>query len=147
MHTERYGEAGSALLLFPAGILILLVLASLSFDLSLAFQRKRQLVELADAAANDAVTAGLDEARLRVDGSYCLDPGRVARSVGRSLEASELQPRVVQVRLITAPGAACPTGVAVTLAARTEYAFARAVPGMPAGAALEATGAATAVTR
>ena len=147
---ERTGtdaEQGSALLLFPAGVLILLVLAALSFDLSLAFQRKRELVELADSAANDAVTFGLDEARLRADGAYCLHADRVARSIAATLSVSELDVTVLQTRLITAVGASCPTGVALSLATKSPYAFGQAVPGMPEGVQLVANAASSAVVR
>ena len=140
-------ESGSALLLFPAGLLIVLVLAGIAFDLSLAFQSKRQLVELADSAANDAVTYGLDEVRLRADGSYCLAPSRVARSVQDTLAASGQAVEVLSMELVTATGADCPTGVAITLAGHSPYPFSQAVPGMPAGINHRGTGRATAITR
>lgn len=130
-------------------MLILLVLAAFCFDLSLAFQRKRQLVELADAAANDAVTAGLDLARLRADGRYCLDRTSVGRAVQATLAASSVGgPEVAVVAVRLADGdEGCATGVVVTLAATSEGAFGRAVPGMPAGTRLEASSSATAVVR
>jgi Flp pilus assembly protein TadG len=139
-------ERGTALLLAPAGMLILLVLAALSFDLALAFQAKRQLVELAEAAANDAVTAGLDDGRFRAAGTYCLDPTRVARSVAATIGAGSAEVRVVAIDVPAAPGD-CATGTAVTLEARSPYPFGRAVPGMPDGVVLRATGRATAVVR
>lgn len=142
----RNGERGSALLLFPAGLLILLVLAAICFDLTLAFQRKRQLVEVADGAASDAVTAGLDQAQLRATGEYCLDRDRVRRSVAASVGAGELPVEVVAIRLTTT-SSACPTGVEVTLAANAPYPFAQAVPGMPAAVHLEATSRARAIVR
>lgn len=141
----RHGERGSALLLFPAGMLILLVLAAICFDLTLAFQRKRQLVEVADGAASDAVTAGLDAARLRASGEYCLDQDRVRRSVAASVAAGELAVEVVTIRLTTS--GACPIGVEVTLAATAPYPFGRAVPGMPSAVQLEATSRASAIVR
>jgi len=139
-------ERGTALLLAPAGMLILLVLAALSFDLALAFQAKRQLVELAEAAANDAVTAGLDDGRFRAGGTYCLDPARVARSVAATVGAGTTEVRVVAVDVPAAPGD-CATATAVTLEAHSPYPFGRAIPGMPDGVVLRATGRATAVVR
>lgn len=140
-------DRGSALLLFPAGMLILLVLAALSFDLSLAFQRKRQLIELADAATNDAVTFGLDDTRLRADGSYCLDPGRVARSIEATLSVTDLDVTSAQIRLVTSPGAPCPTGVTVILRSTSDYPFGQAVPGMSPRIELSASSEARAVIR
>ncbi len=140
-------DRGSALLLFPAGLAILLVLAAIAFDFSWAFQRQRQLVELADAAANDAVSYGLDEARLHQDGAYCLSAARVERSLRATLLASGTPVTLRSVQLLTVDGAACPTGVAVTIAASTPQPFSAAVPGLGADTDHQATGRATAVVR
>lgn len=140
-------ERGSALLLFPAGLLILLALAAIAFDLSWAFQHKRQLVELADAAANDAVSYGLDEARLHRDGAYCLSADRVEASVRATLNASGAPVTVRSVQLLTPAGAACPSAVAITLAATTPQPFSAAVPGLGSETDQQAIGRATAVVR
>ncbi len=140
-------ERGTALLLFPAGLLILLVLAAIAFDLSWAFQHKRQIVELADAAANDAVTYGLDEGRLHQDGAYCLAPDRVERSVRATLNASNAAVTLQSVQLVTPTGAGCPSGVVVTIAASTPQPFSAAVPGLGTETHQQATGRATAVVR
>ena len=142
----RGDDRGTALLLAPAGLLILLVLAAISFDLALAFQGKRHLVELAEAAANDAVSAGLDEARIRADGTYCLDPVRVARSVAATIGAGPGDARVVSIE-VPAPAGGCATAASITLEARSPYPFGRAVPGMPDDVVLRATGRATSVVR
>ena len=63
--TPMEPERGSALMLMPAGLLIVLVLASIAVDMSLVHLRKRQAFELAAAAANDAATAGVDQGRVR----------------------------------------------------------------------------------
>ncbi|MFN0029018.1 MAG: pilus assembly protein TadG-related protein [Acidimicrobiales bacterium] len=149
MRTRAPGQTdrGSALLLFPAGLLIVLVLAAIAFDLSWAFQHKRQLVELADAAANDAVSYGLDEARLRRDGSYCLAADRVERSVRATLNASGASVTLQSVQLLTSAGAACPSAVAITIAATTPQPFSAAVPGLGTAIDQHATGRATAVVR
>lgn len=139
-------EQGSAVLLAPAGLLILLVLAALCFDLTLAFQSKRQLVELADAAANDAVTFGLDDARLRATGAYCLSRERTVRSVSAGLGATEVGAEIVSVRL-SPTGADCPTEVVVTLRAISPYPFSRAVFRHVTGTTIEAHGRASAVLR
>ncbi len=140
-------EHGSALLLFPAGVLILVVLAALSFDLSWAFQRKRALLELADTAAEEAVTVGLDDARLRADGAYCLDPAHAARAVQAAVDASALGASVVSVRLRDRTGAGCANGVIVQLQAHSDYPFSHAIAGSSAGTTLTATAEAIALTR
>ena len=139
-------ERGSALLLAPAGLLILLVLAALCFDLTLAFQSKRHLVELADAVANDAVTFGLDEARLRTTGAYCLSRDRAIRSVADDLAAAGGDAEVVSVRLIPT-GSGCPSEVVVTLRTSSPYPFSRAVFRDSRATSIEAHGRASAVLR
>lgn len=139
-------EQGSALLLAPAGLLILLVLAALCFDLTLAFQTKRQLVELADAAANDAVTFGLDEGRLRATGAYCLSRERAVRSVAGDLAATDVDAEIVSVHVMPT-GASCPTEVVVTLRTTSPYPFSRAVFRDVVGTTIEARGRAAAVLR
>ncbi len=143
--TAPDGEAGSALLLLPTGVLILLVLAALSFDLAVGFQRKRALLELADAAVNDAAGRGVDEGRLRADGGICLDDALVRRSLAGSLAVDELGAELVALRLLGPAG--CPTGLTVTLRAGRPAPFTAAVPGIGAPEALLATATATLVTR
>ena len=47
-------ERGSSLLLFPAGVLIVMVLAAMAVDTSIAFMGQRELANATAAAANDA---------------------------------------------------------------------------------------------
>lgn len=140
-------ERGSALLLMPAGVLILLILAALSFDLGVGFQRKRALLELADAAANDAVTAGLDQGRLRVDGRYCLDATQVRRSVAAAVTSADFAVEVASVQLLAGDGGGCATGATVVLRATRPAPFTAAIPGASAAAPLEARATASVVVR
>jgi hypothetical protein len=69
-HTERTGrtgrtgrtEGGSVLMLVPAGFLILMLFAGIAVDSAAAYLGQRQLSDALSAAANDAATAGLDDA-------------------------------------------------------------------------------------
>jgi len=145
-HRAIDADGGNTLLLAPAGLLILLLLAAVSFDLTAAFQRKRELVELADAAANDAVSAGIDVDRLRAGGSVCLSAERVARVVAATVAVSELQADVVGVALRGADPR-CPTEATIALRTRSPYPFGQVVPGTPQAIELTATGSASVVTR
>lgn len=141
-------ERGSVLMLFPAGVLVLLVLAAISFDFSLMYQRKRALVDQAATAASDAATYGISEQRLRADGAVCLDPERARRSVLANLAvvAPEVDVRAVWVE--PAPGRAdCATTVVVTVHTSVARPFGRAVPGTSATEELEATARASVVHR
>jgi Putative Flp pilus-assembly TadE/G-like len=135
-------ERGSALVLMPAGLLIVLVLASIAVDMSLVHLRKRQAFELAAAAANDAATAGVDQGRLRTTQAYVLDPERTRAVVADVVAASELAPQLTRPPVVTVTGAA----VRVELALEADYIFADVVPGAPDGTVVTATATATALS-
>lgn len=70
-------ERGSALLLVPAGVLIVVLLASIAVDSTAAFLAQREAQAAASALANDLVSLALDEPSLRHHGSYRLDATRL----------------------------------------------------------------------
>ena len=142
MSTAANGrDRGSALMLMPAGLLIVLVLASIAVDMSLVHLRKRQAFELAAAAANDAATAGVDQGELRATHAYLLDPERTRAVVGDVVAASDLAPHLVGPPVVTVSGA----DVRVELALEADYIFADVVPGAPDGTVVTATATARAV--
>ncbi len=75
------GDRGSVLALVPAALLVLLVLAAIAVDSASEYLARRELAAAADAAANDAATFGLDEARFRETGEFVLDPARANEAV------------------------------------------------------------------
>lgn len=137
-------DRGSVLMLMPAAVLIVLVLSAIAVDLSIVQLGQHQLVDAADAAANDAVTYGLSEDAFRVGGGYAIDPRRAREAVLRSLDAEGLLDRLSVPPTIEITG---PATVAVTLHMDVDYLFARSLPGTPDGTALTARGSATAVPR
>jgi Tfp pilus assembly protein PilX len=134
-------DRGSALMLMPAGLLIVLVLASIAVDMSLVHLRKRQAFELAAAAANDAATAGVDQGELRATHAYVLDPERTRAVVGDVVAASDLATHLAGPPVVTVSGA----DVRVELALEADYIFADVVPGAPDGTVVRATATARAV--
>lgn len=128
-------------MLMPAAVMVVLVLGAIAFDLTVVHLGEREVADAASAAANDAVTHGLDEDALRNHGTYLLDPGRVDEAVQRSLAARGLTDHAPTV-VIQPLGA---DGVEVTVAMQVDYVFARALPG-PSSTTVEATARAT-VTR
>ncbi|MEZ5266410.1 MAG: hypothetical protein R2755_32505 [Acidimicrobiales bacterium] len=88
---------------------------------------------------------GLDEARLRADGSSCLDAARVRRSVAATLAASDVHAELVELRLSSAR-TGCPDGVVITLRTRVAP-FTAAVPGANPPEPLIASARATLVVR
>ena len=139
--TPTEPERGSALMLMPAGLLIVLVLASIAVDMSLVHLRKRQAFELAAAAANDAATAGVDQGRLRTTQTYVLDPETTRAVVADVVAASELAPQLARPPVVTVTGA----GVRVELALEADYIFADVVPGAPDGTVVTASATARAL--
>lgn len=125
MTAAPLGERGSALLLMPAAVLIVLVLAAITVDLSLVHLARREAMAAAEGAANDAVTFGLDEAAYRRGEGYRLDPARVRIAVERALATDAAGERWSGPPRVEVLGSA----VRITVVARVDYVFARALPG------------------
>lgn len=136
-------ERGSALLLMPAAVLIVLVLAAITVDLSLVHLARREAMAAVEGAANDAVTFGLDEAAYRRGEGYRLDPARVRVAVERSLAIDSAGERWTGPPRVEVLGSA----VRVTVTARVDYVFARALPGGRHHTTVTATAEATPVVR
>ncbi len=134
-------DRGSVLMLMPAGVLVVLLLGAMAFDLSVVFLRQRQASSLAVDVANDLATAALDEAAFRADGTYRLDPDRAEALAGDFLDASELREELEVVEVeVTAPDT-----VEVRVVLHVDYVFARSIPGTSDGTTVEASATATAV--
>lgn len=136
-------ERGSVLLLVPAGVLIVLVLACIAVDYGVAFLGEREVASLATAAANNAATAAVDEDHLRETGEFRLDPSRVDEVVEATIAASstkaELGAPVVEI--VDVGGE---PGVRVRLTGHVDYVFSPAFPGAPDGIDVDASAVAVA---
>jgi hypothetical protein len=119
-------DRGSALMLMPAAVLIVLVLAAIAVDTAVVHLARRDLLHAADAAANDAVTYGLDEDRLRRGGGYRLDHRRVHEAVHGAIESRGLLHRLDAPPTVTVTG---DDQVVVVVQMQVEHVFARALPG------------------
>jgi hypothetical protein len=133
------GDRGSALLLMPAAVLVVIVLASIAVDMALVHLRQRQALDLAASAANDAVSAGTDPVLVR-RGETGLDPAAARRRVERAVAVSDLAgdlagPPVLHVG---------DDRVEVELTVRADHLFARAIPGAPDSATMTVRAAAQA---
>jgi len=128
-------------MLMPAGVLIVLLLGSLAFDLSLVFLRQRQASSLSIDVANDLATAAIDEAAFRRDGQFVIDPTLAAQLGGELVGASELGPdvRSLEVRVVD------DQTVEVVLEVEVDYLFAGAIPGAADGTRVTARATAAAL--
>ncbi len=132
---------GSALMLVPAGFLVMLLLGSIAFDLSLVFLRQRQASSLAGDLANDLVTLALDEDHLRASGEFVLAP-QAAEELGQELaRRSDLAPQLTDLEVVVVDDAV----VQVRATVHVDYVFARALPGARDGTEVTATATARAV--
>ena len=137
-------ERGSVLMLVPAGVLVLFVLGALAVDAAIAFQAQRELSATAAALANDAATVALSDDRFYAEsaaGAIEVDEGGAADLVREMLAVrSPAGVRDVRWSVRSADDQVC-----VTLTARVDYLFSRAVPGAPQGATVTGRAVATAV--
>ena len=101
-------DRGSALMLMPAAVLVVIVLSAIAVDGALAFMGRRELSAAAAAAANDAVVAALSERGFyEACGDLSLDPAAAQRVAERTfaLRASEAyRLEAVEATVGTAPG-------------------------------------------
>ncbi|MFP5376927.1 MAG: hypothetical protein ACLGIO_09130 [Acidimicrobiia bacterium] len=136
-------DAGSVLMLVPAGVLVLFVLGAIAVDAAIGFLAQRELSATAAAVANDAATVALAEDRFYADdaaGRLEVDEGAAAEVVRRGLELRA--PRGVHD--VSWSVRAAGDQVCVTLTGRVPYLFSRIVPGAPQHAAVRGRAVATA---
>jgi hypothetical protein len=131
-------DRGSVLLLVPAALLVVLVLASVAVDMALVHLRHRQAHDLAAAAANDAAGAAADPVALRA-GTHRPDPARAAAVARQVVAASQLADDVVGAPIVRVRG----DQVEVEVRVEADYVFAGVVPGAPDGTTVTARASAT----
>lgn len=135
-------QRGSTLLLFPAALLIMLVLAAITVDSAIAFMAQRELANATAAAANDAATKALsdrafyegDRIELSQSSVESVAVDRVvqlvnpARHLGLTVTAEASPPA----------GAGCSWTVRVSASSRVEELFGKAMPGSSGQVAVHA---------
>ena len=131
-------------MLMPAAFLILLVLGAIAVDLTAVRVGQRSVLGSATDAANDAVTAGLDESAYRMGAGYRLDPQRVREAVYASLYAKGILNRLTAAPEITIHA---DQSVTVRLRSEVDHIFARALPGVSDPVPVRAEATARVATR
>jgi hypothetical protein len=139
-HPRLRGENGTVLMLMPVAVLIMFVLAAITVDLTAVRAGQQDLLAAATDAANDAATAGLDEAALRSGRGFELDPSRVWL-----VAVEALATRGILDNLESGPDVTMNQdgSVTVSLSKRVPHLFARALPGAPDDQLVLATATAT----
>ncbi|HEX6420974.1 MAG TPA: hypothetical protein VFZ77_20900 [Acidimicrobiales bacterium] len=136
----RRGDRASVLVLVPAALLVVLVMASIAVDMSLVHLRRRQAHDLAAGAANDAAAAAADPGGLR-QGDVFVDPERAQDVVDRVVAASTLAPELAAPPAVRVAGDV----VVVEISLYADYVFAGVIPGAPDGTTVTAAASATLV--
>ena len=123
----RRGDGGSTLLLFPAAMLVVMLLSAIAVDLSRAHEAQIELERAVHAAADDAV-ALIDIAHLRSTGAVRLDLEAARREVARSIASAELLGRPASPAVVE-PGPRTNT-ITVRASRRVRPLFGAALPGV-----------------
>jgi uncharacterized membrane protein len=137
---HRPTETGSALILVPAAVLVLVVLAAIAVDSAAVFLGQRQLAEAAATAATDAAGA-ISEPTFYQTGTITLDPSEAQHLAAASIAAQDLHAvKLAGPIQVTVAG----RQVCVTLTGEVPVIFGRALPGVPRDTTVHATATATA---
>lgn len=132
---SRRAQGGSVLILFPVAILIVMLLASITVDATVAFLAQRELAEATAGAANDAATEALeidtfyrhDRLELNPDVVAAVAEDRVRRVIDTARHTN-LQ-IVSEVLPPATPG--CPPRVRVRTTSTVSYVFSPVIAGAP----------------
>lgn len=145
--SRRRDQRGSVLLLFPVGVLVVLVLAAVAVDSSIAFLGERELAGAVAAAANDAATEAVSNDAFYRRGNVELDDGEVARvaeaRVRTSVDGSRYRGLAVRAQVLRPSSGGCAWSLRVEASATVRYVFAPGVPGGPDEAHVDAAATAS----
>ncbi len=125
-------QHGSVLMLMPAAVLVVIVLGSLAIDRAVVFGAQRDLINTAQAAANDAVTLGIDVEEVRAGGELRYDRDRIDEAIRRAVAGD--------AGVVVAGWTINGDQLVVRLEKRVEYVFAKGVPGGADSILVRATG-------
>jgi hypothetical protein len=90
IRARRQGQRGGVLVLVPAGFLVLIILAALAVDTAVYYLGQQQLRDALAAAANDSVSAGLNNGAFYGNGRITLDPALVDDVACRSMASQNV---------------------------------------------------------
>lgn len=119
-------------MLMPAAVLVVIVLGSLAVDRAVVFGAQRDLIHTAQAAANDAVTLGIDIDEVRTGGDLRYDRARIDDAVRRAVAGDA----GVVINGWSIDG----DQLVVRLEKRVDYVFAKGIPGGTDSTVVRATG-------
>ena len=120
------GQAGSAMMLVPATFLALIVFGALAFDLSRIWVTKRQLLDVAASAANDAAALAVSPDAYRSGAGPTLSDARATAIAAEVAQAAGVADGIdIEAHVI---GGSTPR-VEVVVRTEVHSLFARMAPG------------------
>lgn len=140
MSRHRCDQSGSVLMLVPAGILVLLILAAIAIDGALVLMAQRDLANRAAAVSNDLAVAALSDGALYRDGGILLDEHRAEAYVRLAFDPAH---RPDEYESWSGRASADGRRVEVVATAEVKYLFAPAIPGLPRSTTVVARSIAT----
>jgi Flp pilus assembly protein TadG len=128
-------QGGSVLVLFPVAILIVMLLASITVDATVAFLAQRELAEATAGAANDAATEALVLGTFYRNDRLELDPDVVAAvaedRVRRVIDTARHTNLQIHAEVLEPAESGCPPRVRVRATSTVSYVFAPVLAGAP----------------
>lgn len=135
-------ERGSVLLLFPAAVLIMVALAAMTVDTSIAFLAQRELANATAAAANDAATQALSDSSFYRENEIELSPSAVEAiavdRVVKLVDGGRHHGLAVSAEAVPPAAAGCSWTVRVVASSSVDELFGRAMPGSSGQVAVRA---------
>jgi len=126
-------DRGSTLLLFPAALLIMMALAAMAVDSSIAFLAQRELANATAAAANDAATEAVSDASFyrqdRIELSASAVESVAVDRVMSVVDQGRHHGLIVEAEALPPASAGCSWTVRVRASSQVDQLFARAIPG------------------
>lgn len=123
--SRRWAEQGSALILVPAMLMVVLALGAIAVDLSVLHGAHRTLHRIASGAADDAA-AMIDAEQLQLDGELRIDDRAARQVVDAHLDAARVPGTLTAARTsISEDGAV----VTVELTAAVDHVLLATIPG------------------
>lgn len=124
----RAGERATTLLLFPAAVMVLMVLGAIAVDLGIVGSARREMIRVVGTAADDAADR-LDLDRLRAGELGVIDFPAARDQILADLAAADLPGDPMGAPTVE-PGPD-PATVIIAVTRRIPHVFGRAVPGIP----------------
>lgn len=140
--TRPTSERGSSLLLFPAAVLVMMVLGAIAVDFSIAFLGERELAGATAAAANDTAARAVSNRDFYREGVVILD-GDTAGELATETVRAALDPERYHDVRVTVRVVSGGRGVVVTASAEVDHLFARGLVGAAGRAHVAATSSAS----